>query len=337
MAEITYTEWHSLTYRRWRKDSPAWNTLDRCFHKFDDPVGDKQKQLGDLAKAFSTWQLTKPGHQLDGNDFGGIGQQRLEKEYLVTSMRNKRHGGHGKGPMERLAKLIANHKQTNLGIKLDAFGIAKTNTDFDVIGRSTWQNNVFDKSTNARIEEALRRVREAVDLVLDEVRQANRPGAARTRYEEWFGTYDQNRFKQVRERWMALRDVVENANFEFVDKHWKSYFAATVPGHKTSRDTIEIDLGKGFFKKGAYEISSGATVGTLIHELTHACFYTYDMYLKKDRSDYRNDEEASLGAEDLCNDPDNDKDLATHFPEAALENADNYGEYAKAVLVAHGK
>ena len=242
-------------------------------------------------------------------------------------------------PLDRLAELISTTRGSNSAIKVQATGSSAP--VFDPVKRSQINHAGFTKPVVARIEEAVRRVRWGIDLVMEDLPKAKLNGSPeRARYEVWFGPYDQQRYSTVMKNFLILVDVVKLSNFSFDEDVGpdNDYYAATLPGHRTGADDIQIDLGTAFFTGyGKYEKSTSATVGTLVHELTHGCFYTYDMYLSPVKDNTRNDEQepgGGWGGWHLCNDPANDKDLAIRFPAVALENADNYGEYAAAVVLA---
>lgn len=339
MSLISYDDWETRTGHFWKSDS--YKALSKAFKEWQRDQ--TQTKLENLAQAFSAWQMSKIGGRLDAGLVTDIVTKSSKTTYILdnhnyASNRNKIKGGATVGPMEQLADLIATTKGSNRGIALQATG---TSSDrFNVVKRAQINHSSFTKSMKIRIEEAVRRTRLGLSLVMEDLPKARQGGSSeRTVYEVWFGPYDQTRYLKVLKNFQILVDVIEHSNFDFEEDTGpdNKYYAATRPGHRSGTDDIQIYLGTLFFNGGRkYEKSTSATVGTMVHELTHACFYTYDMYLSKDRSSVLDDEHKPSGGwrrwGDLCNDPDTDKELATRFPEKALENADNYGEYAAAVV-----
>jgi len=339
MSLITYAEWHAQTSHFW--NTSAFKNLDKAFKKWEKQ-GKTQQFLNNLAQSFSTWQISKIAKKLDSPLKQQLAAKSSKTQYILPnynyiSDRNKIKKGQTQGPMERLSVLIATSSGSNAAVALQATGSMKL--VFDPVKRSQINHAGFSKPVVARIEEAIRRLKMGIKLVMEDLPQARTVGTpARARYEDWFGVFDEARYRIVKKNFLILLDVVQQSNFQFDEDTGpgNAYYAATLPRHRTGADDIQIDLGTAFFVGGRrYDRTTSATVGTLVHELTHGCFYTYDMYLSPARDAYRDDENepnGGWGGWHLCNDPGNDKDLATRFPEGTLENADNYGEYAAAVV-----
>ncbi len=341
MALITYAQWHAQVARIW--NTTAFKNLDKAFKRWEEG-GKTQPLLNDLAQCFSTWQISKINKKLNDPLQLQLATKSAQTQYILphhqyNSVRNQTKTPQAPGPMERLSELITTCRGSNAAVALQATG--STKPVFDPVKRSQINHAGFTKPVVARIEEAVRRLKLGIKYVMEDLPRAKNPGTAeRTRYEYWFGPFDQARYMTVMKNFLILVDVTQKSNFQFDQDTGpdNDYYAATLPGHRTGVDDIQIDLGTEFFTGASkYDKSTSATVGTLVHELTHGCFYTYDMYLSPARDAYRDDEHepnGGWGGWHLCNDPANDHDLAVRFPAVTLENADNYGEYAAAVVLA---
>jgi hypothetical protein len=95
-------------------------------------------------------------------------------------------------------------------------------------------------------------------------------------------------------------------------------------------------VGRTFFTgAGSYAVSSDATVVTVVHELAHACFGASDVPTVASGLALDGNGMPPPGAA-VCNDLANDEALAAATPALALENADNYGQFAWLALEAAG-
>jgi hypothetical protein len=110
-------------------------------------------------------------------------------------------------------------------------------------------------------------------------------------------------------------------------------------GDLTLTDSVEVFLGRDFFKGGNYEGSTSATVGTLIHEFAHGSFSAVDAPIVLENMHWELAPSVEPG--NLWETPDNsrqsstpelDKRLAVKESRAAIVNADNYGEFAKEMI-----
>jgi hypothetical protein len=315
---ITYEDWMNLTKKRFYKRSSALKDVDKWFELYDQHP-DNSTYLDNLAKAFKTWRDTKTREDEPG---GGVAMPRAP---LLDTIRNRNKDENGLGPVDRLAVLLRQAKVSNVGIR-------KTVTPID--DRVVIDGNTFTTHELVRIEEATRRITKAVRDARDAVVRANRVGANRDRYEMWFGIFDQSNYNEVKKNFMRLDKVCSNGGLIFMDGRsdptYGQVFAWTFRGNHEV--FVNMWLGTAFFSGvGSYEVSSDATVVTLVHEMSHACFMASDVPTVASGQALDGNGNPPGGAA-VCNDAAEDQNLAVHDPDSAIRNADNYGQFAWAVL-----
>jgi hypothetical protein len=109
-----------------------------------------------------------------------------------------------------------------------------------------------------------------------------------------------------------------------------TWFAATFRNSAAGGDIL-MYVGRAFFVNSTatgFNTSTDFTVGTIIHELAHACFGASDVPTVAAGGKAQLDGSGMPLVGAVCNDADSDKDLAADDPDAALLNADNYGQFA---------
>jgi hypothetical protein len=206
---------------------------------------------------------------------------------------------------------------------------------------------VLSRAEIQRINEAVARTKRAVDLAVAGI-AAVQAGTASTQlslYQRFFGTFDINRRKAVRDNFGAIAtllagqrggvqgtlNVIDARN----DAQKMTWFAATVR-NSMANSTVKMWMGRAFFSgRGDYGVSSDATIVTLVHELAHACFGASDVPTVASGLVLGNNGMPPSGAL-VCNDVRSDEILAQHSPDLAIRNADNYGQYAWEALRAAG-
>ena len=96
-------------------------------------------------------------------------------------------------------------------------------------------------------------------------------------------------------------------------------------------------IGRSFFaarrsvSQPFYKTDTDDTVGTVIHELAHACLRTSDIPTVASSLALLPNGMPPGGAA-VCNDENEDKILAAANPPLATQNADNYGQFARYLL-----
>jgi hypothetical protein len=96
-------------------------------------------------------------------------------------------------------------------------------------------------------------------------------------------------------------------------------------------------IGRAFFSAAPqanstyYKSDTDYTVGTLIHELAHAGFSASDVPTVSSGLALDATGMPPRGAP-VCNDQSEDRKLAQANPAGAIQNADNYNQFARAVL-----
>ncbi len=186
-----------------------------------------------------------------------------------------------------------------------------------------------------RINEAVARMKRAIQAAIDGMTGAM-PNQLYTRL---FGAYDEGRRRQVLANFQSLAAVVQGTGHggglylidARNDQEKYQWFAATVRGSATA-NTANVWIGRSFFSgRGDYEVSSDATVVTMVHELAHACFSASDVPVAGSGHVLDASGMPPHGV-DVANDLAEDERLAQADPALAVRNADNYGQFAWLLL-----
>jgi len=213
------------------------------------------------------------------------------------------------------------------------------------------------------ISEALRRCRRAVEVARNALigiaaKTALTPPLtdAERLFVDYFGAFDAARartilanYKNLYTAFSSMPHVHDHRNTDFGD----DCYAATHRG--TVLVNVDVWLGRDFFgqrlrvggNKGdsdfwtsAKKHATDATVGTMVHEFSHAVIDTVDVPPVKNDGSWKltpdpvtwespdNDVQAST--------PVQDKRVAAKEPRAAMVNADNYGQFAAEMLGLEG-
>jgi Lysine-specific metallo-endopeptidase len=303
---FTCAVWMTMTKKWGFKRSQALRNVDNAFATYE--ATPTTKNLQDLSAAFQVWSNTKQQVVTIG----------LLPVIQYDSRRDKKKNTDGLGAVELLKNYIVSQANTNIVIKEQATGLT------DRVEVNEISGSPFLPKEGRKIQESIRILAEAVRTTRDTTIAALRgAGAARTLYAKWFGAYNEARCREVRGRFQILDKICSQEAIVFTDGRdnpdatFADAFAYATPGNETVRP--EMWLGRAFFIEvwgpNAGRQALSMTLGTIVHELSHACFDTDDIDLP-----------ASEGGA-LCNDPKNDCRLAEVRPDDAFVNADNYGEF----------
>ena len=220
-----------------------------------------------------------------------------------------------------------------------------------------------------RITEALRRTKSALQFAHSALVNIaglaifpTVPTSEQQIYLDYFGPFDKARIASVKRNYTVLKLAVEKGP-RIVDLrdtvYGKTAYAACFRADLGTRDAgkgqlsivkgITVFLGRAFFAPGTmnYGASTDASVGTLIHEFAHGAINAVDVppvnalgawthaRVSDDptHGEFGNSTDNSIQASTIPL----DKLLAKHQPNYAVVNADNYGQFAVALLTARGK
>lgn len=221
----------------------------------------------------------------------------------------------------------------------------------------------------SRITEAFRRAKTAIGYAHSAVVELARLPALPSRplsvehqsYVDYFGAFDKTRIARVKQNITVLKlafdrgpTIVDVRDTEYGKGCYAACFRGKVAtidgttGQATVLSSLQVFLGRAFFLKGAlnYGDTTDATVGTLIHEFAHGAIDAVDVppvnaaggwtHARKSddatHRDFGDSTDNSIQASTV----ELDKLLAMHKPDYALVNADNYGQFAAALLQHHG-
>lgn len=198
----------------------------------------------------------------------------------------------------------------------------------------------------ARLNEAVMRSNQAATAAVTALSKINGPiptvGATLDQrlYKAYFGPYDKARRTTVLKNFMAIQQAVDGSrggtkgSLQVIDSRNDAgkltWFAATFR-NSAGGGEILMYVGREFFLNATavgFNTSTDFTVGTVIHELSHACFGASDVPTVAAGGKSQLDGTGMPLVGSVCNDADSDKDLAADDPDAALLNADNYGQFA---------
>lgn len=197
------------------------------------------------------------------------------------------------------------------------------------------------KAEIVRINEAIARLKRAVDAAVDAVAKSTVNGPStpsRVLYSEFFGTITPQRRARVRDNFLLISallggtrggavgtlNLVDSRN----DQEKFEWFAATYRNSAVGQTSVLVYVGRLFFT-GAndYNVSSDATIVTMVHELAHACFGASDVPTVASGLALNAQGMPPRGAA-VANDAAEDRVLAAADPDLAIRNADNYGQFA---------
>lgn len=201
------------------------------------------------------------------------------------------------------------------------------------------------RSQIQRLNEAVARCKQAADLAVEAIgglspQPSNPLTPEQARYVRWFGALDTTRRREVLQNFMSISSVLggqrggRQGTLNVIDARNDAqkftWFAATIR-NSVQNNTVKMWIGRAFFSAGSYEVSSDATVVTMIHELAHACFGASDVPTVDSGLQLGQNGMPPIGAP-VCNDAAEDARLAEANPALAIRNADNYGQYAWSIL-----
>jgi Lysine-specific metallo-endopeptidase len=291
---MNFQTWKTLTKKRCYPRSTALTNLDTALKNYQK--NPPTATIQQLSTAFNAWAGSKADY--------------------VNTIRNRKLDQQGLGPVERLARYIENEKGSHAARQPGVTHDVKTNTyltddgDYTKVHRKV----VFDTMDN-------------VKLAILAARETFQGGGFLSRpnfdalYQMWFGARDATRERAVRDKYDRLEQIVCNQPVNVHD----DYAASDEFGHayRGLNDQANIWLGEGFWDMSddftqRFASAMDARVGTLIHEFSHSIL---------DAADER------LGDGKVCNDAARDRQLATGFPDKAINNADNIANYALDALL----
>lgn len=317
---LMYADWINQTKKFATSRSKPLKEVDKWFKTYEDSNYTNKKALENLSDAFKTWSNTK---------------QKTETKGLLTvitydTTRDRKKNAEGKGPVGRLREFITSQAIGNIVVQQQVTGLTDRVAIIEIDGAE------FTQEEGRKLQEAINMLQSSLREARDTVIAARQPGDARNLYVKWFGAFDEARWRTVRDRFQVLDNICSKKGIVFNDGRGdlanRAAFAWAYPGEE--RNFPNMWLGDAFFTRriglGRARDAVSGTLGTLIHELTHACFRTGDVPVESIVDSTAMDEWGSpvnYGAVDVCNDPKNDCRLADRRPALAIMNADNYGEF----------
>jgi hypothetical protein len=231
-------------------------------------------------------------------------------------------------------------------------------------------SNAQDELTKAqetRITESLRRAKAAVSYAHTAVvdlakltRFSSPPTLFESIYIDYFGAFDAGRIAKVKRNFTILKLALDRGP-TIIDLRDTTYglscYAACFRGNLGVSNSsgqvsvgsaLKVFLGRSFFATGVmnYGASTDSTVGTLIHEFAHGAINAVDVppvsatgawtHARKSDDPAHNDFGDSTDNSVQASTIPLDKLLAKHQPDYAVVNADNYGQFACALLTHYG-
>ncbi|MEY4589877.1 MAG: Lysine-specific metallo-endopeptidase, partial [Pseudomonadota bacterium] len=272
------------------------------------------------------------------------------KHDLMHSIRNRKVDSEGFGPVERLQSLIRSSTVSNVAIIRDLNREVQDRLVMD----TTLSSSMFDRN---KVSETYNRSKLAVSNALAAVLKTGTAGAERTRFVKWFGAYNEARKQEVVKNFRNLNSLFTSGVIIVKDARaipgaWGDCFGFAMPGNK--QNYVEFSVGRAFFLKQGYNTMPGATpqergdavklalaqayantsdwtVGTMIHELGHAINNLPDVNFQAPAT-YAIHPGMTPGGWTQVSTPDLDEALAIARPELAVQNTDNYGQFARECL-----
>lgn len=213
------------------------------------------------------------------------------------------------------------------------------------------------------INECMRRCRRAVTLSRDamidvaaKTALGPNPTANEQRYVDIFGAFDQARAKTVLKNYKTIASALTDP--KVYDHRHTTFFAGKGEGYAATHrgaQTVDVELwlGRDFFldrarvgrtrqdQHNAFQTATDATVGTIVHEFSHASINSVDVPPVDDFGNWKLTPDATTWES-----PDNDvqasgreevRRVAAKEPRAAIVAADCYGQFAAECLAASGK
>lgn len=333
MTDITYAEWMDLTKKKFHSRSAELKKVDKAFKKYDEG-GKRAADLHALAKEVRIWV------QIKNADLGNCNK----------SIRNRKEDSNHLGPVERLYSLIRTTAMSNTAIIRDLNQAVPDRLVMD----STLLSKVHD---TLKVKETYERSKNAVERALQIALKSGSLGKERDLYERWFGAYNVDRKKKVIKNLQNLNSLFISGVIIVHDARnspepWGGCFGFAMPGNKANY--VEFSIGRAFFLRQRYHVTPGATplergnavtqalqqaynnttdwsVGTMIHELGHAVNNLPDVNFHAP-STYQTHPGMTPKGWDQVSTPDLDKALAIANPALAVQNTDNYGQFARECL-----
>ncbi len=323
---LTHADWIRLTKATGRSRSQALKDVDTLLQRYENSGYKDKKLLDALSQAFKAWSNTKMRTELVGT---------MQKVSYKTVRGKKVDKATNKNAIQLMRDLLTTQATSNVVHRVEATGLHQRVAIVEVA------SDPMTQAEGAKVQEAVRLLQTAIRAARDTVISARAAGPQRQLYEKWFGAYDVTRCNRVRDRFQILDRICAEKGIIFNDGRDdaanRSAYAWAYPGEE--RNFPNMWLGDGFFESavgvGRGRQALGDTLGTLVHELTHACFNTADVPEEHLIGVTPCDEYGSpldYGRVPVCNDPKNDCRLAERRPAEAIRNADNYGEF---VVEAH--
>jgi hypothetical protein len=189
-------------------------------------------------------------------------------------------------------------------------------------------------------------------------------GTAKNLFVKYFGPWDHQRFTDVLTNFECIRNAFDTKIMLYDVRNTqdgRDWYAACFngkvavdPSSNRVTNRVKMVIGRDFFTKGkakiarhvvfnpqaVYSSTSDATIGTIIHEMAHGSFYAVDapIVLPGTPPTWSATPNLTAGdhygespdkANNQSSTPADDELLASAFPNVAIRNADNYGQFAR--------
>lgn len=370
MAPISLAAWKNATFRvNAFKQSQQIKALTQAFEQYDQRR--TPARASNLQDAFNQWVNNAPNSELQA--IGLPARQGLLETITAANVPAPR-GAMSQNPV---GWTHITHAQAKGGTFQADFGINPANAP---IGPEVVGGGVVAPLTGiqiAKVNEAMARCRRATRLARDKLltlrsllvprmRRHHNRLANEMLYRKWFGDFEANRFNKVLANFKLLASafadraprIYDMRNYDF----GRGCYAAVIPGHIAKNgqnrvtESVKMILGTAFFEAAkpvyrggekfspqkSFAKSSDATVGTLVHEFSHATWHAVDCPEIKDNATGNKGTDFKIGYDANPGDTygssdDNDIQTSTRrgdillarlHPDFAVVNADNYGQFA---------
>lgn len=335
------TEWEIRT-RAAMKRSASLKALDASVLQYaTHGTGPRDANAVDVWTKLQAWKAKEPA------EYAKINGAADELGLVVKAAYNKR--------AIPLAGVLATEVGA-VGYRLYAPGNPFYEQDGDAMLPLNQRLPALSPAQIRRINEAVARVTKAVTAARDTmIKIAHKPtlvspmNAAEKLFVDYFGTFDKARATAVLGNFNTLHEVVSGKGPIVFDHRNTDFgedcYAACKRGHV--KKDIKIWMGRDFFSQGTassgnwgsaqaseevFTRTTDATVGTLVHELSHGAFAAVDAPPVSKGGAWKLTPDAGTWASPdndvQSSTPELDKRLAAKEPNAAIVNADNYGQFA---------
>ncbi len=291
---MNFQTWKTLTKKRGYPRSTALKNLDTALKNYQK--NPPTATIQQLRAAFDAWQNIKQSQ--------------------TNTTRNRRLDQQGLGPVQRLWRYIRNEEGSHAASQPGVTHDVQTNTYLT-------DDNDYTKVHRKVVFDTIGTVKSAIEAARESFQSGGflKKNEHDDLYKMWFGARDTAREKTVKDNYDRLELIVCK---QAVNVH-DDYAANDEFGHayRGNNNQANIWLGEGFWDLSddftkRFTTVMDARVGTVIHEFAHSIL---------DAADER------LADGNVCNDPVRDRQLATLYPDRAINNADNIANYALDALL----